>query len=146
MRIKAFHEMQVGVAKAGDARADQDFARTRIGHADILDHQRLVDFKQNGGLHRVLPLSLLFLNQACCRQAAYAAIINSPTSAIPTARSPSKCSVIARCAAFSVSRNGSLAVTRWSITIRDNSSRLASPRISWMRPPSHVSATALATW
>ena len=32
-----------------------------------------------------------------------------------------------------------------SITIRDNRSRRASPRVSWMRPPSPASATARAT-
>src|SRR6185369_2396 len=40
------------MTEAGDAGADQDFARTGVRYADILDHQRLVDFMQNGGLHR----------------------------------------------------------------------------------------------
>ncbi len=52
MRIQPFHEMQVGMTEAGDAGADQDLARAGIRHADILDHQRLVDFIQDGGLHR----------------------------------------------------------------------------------------------
>src|SRR5665213_4188493 len=30
--------------------------------------------------------------------------------------------------------------------MRDSSSLRASPRMSWIRPPSHASATALATW
>ena len=60
MRIEPFHEVQVGMTEAGDAGADQDFARAGIRHADILDHQRLVDFMQDGGLHRVLPLVLCF--------------------------------------------------------------------------------------
>jgi hypothetical protein len=60
VRIQAFHEMQVGMTEAGDARADQDFARAGIRHADILDHQRLVDFMQNGGLHWCSPSTLFF--------------------------------------------------------------------------------------
>ena len=60
MRVEAFHEMQVGVTEAGDAGADQDLARARVRHADILDHQRLVDFMQDGGLHRVLPFDFLY--------------------------------------------------------------------------------------
>ena len=59
MRIQSFHEVQIGMTETGDARADQNFPRAGIRHADILDHQRLVDFMQNGGLHRCLP-SLLF--------------------------------------------------------------------------------------
>ena len=55
MRIEPFHEVQVGMTEAGDARADQDFARAGIRHADILDHERLVDFMQDGGLHRCFP-------------------------------------------------------------------------------------------
>ena len=60
-------------------------------------------------------------------------------------RSPSSSAAIFACVAFSVSRNGSLGDTRWSITNRDSSSRRASPRISWMRCASQASATALAT-
>ena len=56
MRIQPFHEVQVGVTEAGDAGADQDFARSGIRYADILDLQRLVDFEQYGGLHQILPL------------------------------------------------------------------------------------------
>ena len=55
MRIKPFHEMQVGMTEAGDRGADQHFARTGIGQADVLDDERLVDFMQDGGLHRFLP-------------------------------------------------------------------------------------------
>ena len=109
MRIEPFHEVQVGMAEAGDRGADQDFARAGIRHADILDHQRLVDFMQDGGLHRVLPRIVIvhLFRTGSGDAAAYAAISNSPTSAMPTARSPSRWSVIARCVAFSVSRNGS---------------------------------------
>ncbi len=60
MRIKPFHEVQIGVAEPGDRGADQDLARPRIRQADVLDHQRLVDFMQDGGLHRILPQFLLF--------------------------------------------------------------------------------------
>src|ERR1700694_2391947 len=49
-----------------------------------------------------------FLKPACLSPIAYAAESNSPTSRIPTARSPSRWPGIARCAEFSVSRNGSL--------------------------------------
>ncbi len=59
MRIEAFHEVEIGMTEAGDARADQNFARARIGHADILDYQRLVDLEQNGGLHRRFLFCLL---------------------------------------------------------------------------------------
>jgi len=59
--IKPFHEVQVGMTEAGDARADQNFPRAGIRHADILDHQRLVDFKQNGGPSSGTPLiSIIF--------------------------------------------------------------------------------------
>ncbi|MBA7691931.1 hypothetical protein ES703_100487 [subsurface metagenome] len=56
MRVESFHEVQVGMTEAGDFGADQDFARARIGHADVLDHERLVDFIQYGSLHRSFPL------------------------------------------------------------------------------------------
>ena len=56
MRIQPFHEVQVGMAEAGDAGADQHLARAGLRQADILDHQRLVDFMQDGGLHRILPI------------------------------------------------------------------------------------------
>ena len=56
MRVEPLHEVQIGMTEAGDAGADQDFARTGIRHADILDHQRLVDFMQDGGLHQDLPI------------------------------------------------------------------------------------------
>ena len=52
MRIEPFHEMQVGVAEPGDGGADQHLARAGLLQADVLDHQRLVDFIQDGGLHR----------------------------------------------------------------------------------------------
>src|SRR5450759_913866 len=52
MRIKPFHEMQVGMAKPGDGSADQNLARTGFLQTDVLDHQWLVDFMQDGGLHR----------------------------------------------------------------------------------------------
>ena len=61
MRIKPFHEVQVGMTEPGDRGADQDLARPGLLHADILDHQRLVDFMQNGGLHRILPVILFGL-------------------------------------------------------------------------------------
>ncbi|BBB95958.1 hypothetical protein BE61_13800 [Bradyrhizobium elkanii USDA 61] len=51
------------MTQARDRGADQDLARPRIGHADILDHQRLIDFMQDGGLHRNF-LSCLFLVHA----------------------------------------------------------------------------------
>ena len=51
MRIEPFHEVQVGVAKAGDGGANQDLTRARIRQADVFDDQRLVDFMQDGGLH-----------------------------------------------------------------------------------------------
>ncbi len=113
MWIKPFHEVQIRVAEAGDRGADQDFARARVGQADVLDHQRLVDFVQDGGLHRILPkILLVFLNQNLSRAQAYAAMSKSPTSDMPTARSPSRWLVTARCTEFSVSRNGSPGETR----------------------------------
>ena len=60
VRIQPFHEVQVRVTEAGDTRADQNFTRAGIRHADILDHQRLIDFMQDGGLHRCLPSSFVF--------------------------------------------------------------------------------------
>src|SRR5947209_2087958 len=134
MRIQAFHEMQVGVAQPGDACADQHLAGPGLRQADILDHQRLVDFMQDGGLHFRFPLLLFSLSLraqrsnpeatkedwiassqvllAMTRRLPYAAKSNSPTSAMPTARSPSRWPAIARCVAFSVSRNGSPTATR----------------------------------
>src|ERR1700674_192617 len=118
------------MTEARDGRSDQHLARARVRDADVLDHQRLVDFKQDGGLHRCF-LFLLSLQRGLSsplprgevrpkprlpdgqsRSQAYAAEINSPTSAIPTARSPSRWLVIARCTEFSVSRNGSFPETR----------------------------------
>ena len=52
VRIEPFHEMQVGVTEPGDRGADQDLAGPGLLQADVLDHQRLVDFMQDGGLHR----------------------------------------------------------------------------------------------
>jgi hypothetical protein len=49
---------------------------------------------------------------------AYAAKSNSPTSAIPTARSPSRRAVMARCVAFSGSRNGLPGASLLSLTRR----------------------------
>ncbi len=51
MRIESFHEMQIGMTEPGDGGADQHLARTGFWQADVLDHQRLVDFMQDGGLH-----------------------------------------------------------------------------------------------
>ena len=136
MRIQAFHEMQVGVAQPGDASADQHLARPGFRQADILDHQRLVDFMQDGGLHcgfLVLLFSSSFRSAPAKPESRtttqfwipassqarpgmttlpYAAKSNSPTSAMPTARSPSRWPAMARCVAFSVSRNGSPTATR----------------------------------
>src|SRR5580698_2852361 len=56
VRIKPLHEMQVGMTEPGDAGADQNLARSGLLQADILDHQRLVDFMQDGGLHRCFLL------------------------------------------------------------------------------------------
>src|ERR1700716_2116686 len=55
MWIETVHEMQVGVTQPGDGGADQYLARTGFRQADVLDHQRLVDFMQDGGLHRCSP-------------------------------------------------------------------------------------------
>ncbi|MGX1297711.1 hypothetical protein AB7M75_007619 [Bradyrhizobium ottawaense] len=65
MRIEPFHEMQVGVTEPGDRGADQDFARARLRQADVLDDERLVDFIEDGGLHRALPVAFLGLIVAC---------------------------------------------------------------------------------
>ena len=56
MRIEPFHEMQIGMTEPGDAGADQNLARSGLLQADVLDHERLVDFVQDGGLHRVSSL------------------------------------------------------------------------------------------
>ncbi len=108
VRIKAFHEVQIGMAEAGDRRADQDLARARLRQADVLDDQRLVDFIEDGGLHRALPIAFFALNAG----AAYAARTSSPTSLMPATRSPSSSAAIFCCVAFSVSRNGSPGDTR----------------------------------
>src|SRR3954467_15459274 len=55
MRIEPFHEMQVGMTKPGDRGADQDLARPGLLNTDVLNRERLVDFMQDGGLHRILP-------------------------------------------------------------------------------------------
>ena len=55
MRIQPFHEVQIGMAEAGHTGTDQNLARPGFRQADILDRQRLVDFMQDGGLHRILP-------------------------------------------------------------------------------------------
>lgn len=47
------------MAEAGNGGADQDFAQARIGQADILDDERLVDFIKDGSLHRRF-LALVF--------------------------------------------------------------------------------------
>jgi hypothetical protein len=39
------------MTEPGDSGADQHLARTGFWQADVLDHQRLVDFMQDGGLH-----------------------------------------------------------------------------------------------
>ena len=51
VRIEPFHEMQIGMTEPGDSGADQHLARAGFWQADVLDHQRLVDFMQDGGLH-----------------------------------------------------------------------------------------------
>src|SRR5258708_34060260 len=61
MRIEPFHEMQIGMTEPGDSGADQHLARTGFWQADVLDHQRLVDFIQAGGLHSILPKSCVVL-------------------------------------------------------------------------------------
>jgi hypothetical protein len=94
MWIKPFHEMQVGMAEARDRGADQDLAWTGIGQTDILDHQRLVDFMQDGCLHRFLPKDFVV------RQVAYAARGNSPTSTMPAEPSPGNGAAIASCDCF----------------------------------------------
>src|ERR1700681_1298729 len=48
------------MAKPGDAGADQDFTRTGLRQADVLDDERLVDFMQDGGLHRCFPFFVYF--------------------------------------------------------------------------------------
>ena len=63
MRVKAFHEMQVGMTEPGDRGADQDLARPRLLQADILDHQRFVDFMQDGGLHHCFLFLFMFLRK-----------------------------------------------------------------------------------
>ena len=70
MRIQPFHEMQIGMTEPGDRGADQDLARSGLLQADVLDHQRLVDFVQDGGLHRILPYFVGLLT--CCGRRAYA--------------------------------------------------------------------------
>src|SRR5579863_7506275 len=102
------------MTEPGDAGVDQNLARSGFLQADVLDHKRLVDFMQDGGLHQFLPYPSLC---CCCdrrllRHGAYAVASNSPTSAMPAARSPSRRSVMARCVAFSASRNGSPADIR----------------------------------
>jgi len=61
VRVEPFHEMQVGMAETGYAGADQNLPRAWVRQADVLDHQRLVDFVQDGGLHRFLPRSGFFV-------------------------------------------------------------------------------------
>jgi hypothetical protein len=51
MRVQPFHEMQIGMTEAGHSGADQHLARPGLRQADLLDHQRLVDLMQDGGLH-----------------------------------------------------------------------------------------------
>src|SRR5271169_4791130 len=105
--------MQVGMTEACDAGADQDLARSGLLQADVLDHKWLVDFMQDGGLHQFLPSpSDCSCNGRLLQHGAYAAASNSPTWAMPAARSPSRRSVMARCVALSARRNGSLADIR----------------------------------
>jgi hypothetical protein len=55
MGVETLDEMQVGVAEARDRGADQYFPWPGIRQADVLDHQGLVDFVEDGGLHRISP-------------------------------------------------------------------------------------------
>ena len=57
--VEPFHEVQVGMAEAGDRRLDQDFARPWLVDAHIFDDERFVGFIQHGGLHGRTPSKLL---------------------------------------------------------------------------------------
>ena len=57
----------VTYVKPGDGGADQDLARPGFRQADILDHQRLVDFMQDGGLHCGFLVLLLLLRHSGAR-------------------------------------------------------------------------------
>lgn len=48
----AIAHMQIGVANAGGDDLDEDLARPRLGHGDLLHNQRLAVLLHNGSLHR----------------------------------------------------------------------------------------------
>jgi hypothetical protein len=57
------------MTETGNLGADQHFARAGIRHADVLDHERLIDFMQDGGLHRDFLSMLLSLNTVIASKA-----------------------------------------------------------------------------
>src|SRR5690606_9863081 len=60
-RPVAFSGVQVGVADATGLDLDQDVASGRAWNGDFFDHQRLAEFADHGGFHRLVHQSISFV-------------------------------------------------------------------------------------